>query len=205
MSSQSSKRRYRKRARAEGEALTRARITEAAMNLHGSVGPAHTTISAVAEQAGVQRGTVYRHFPDEAALFGACSAHWYSLHPPPDGEAWGEIADPDERLRVALGELYAWYGSDEQMFANTFRDAPLVPSMQAPFEAMRAQFEALMATLAQGRRERGRGSVRTLAAIAHAMSFPTWRSLTRDGGLRDEEAVELMLATVAAAADLRRS
>ena len=116
-------REYKKRARARQEEETRQRITEAAVELHGSVGPARTTISAVAERAGVQRATVYRHFPDEVALFGACSAHWAALHPPPDPSGWAELADPDERLRTALRATYAWYGSDEQMFVNIFRDA----------------------------------------------------------------------------------
>ena len=101
------KRAYRKRRRAEQEEETRLRITEAAVDLHGSVGPARTTVSAIAERAGVQRATVYRHFPDEEALFAACSSHWAALNPPPDPAAWAEIADPDERLRRALSELYS--------------------------------------------------------------------------------------------------
>src|SRR5918997_279949 len=99
MSAQSSSRTYTKRRRAEAEAETRQRIAEAAMELHRTVGFAQTTISAVAEKAGVQRATVYRHYPDEAKLFAACSAHWYSLHPPPDHSELGAIADPRERLR----------------------------------------------------------------------------------------------------------
>src|SRR5688500_17982852 len=140
-------REYRKRARAQQEEQTRQRITEAAMELHGSVGPARTTISAVAERAGVQRATLCRHFPDEVALFGACSAHWAALHPPPDPARWGEIADHEERLRAALADLYAWYGSDEQMFMNVFRDAGLVPAMQGAVEARVRRFEASVAAI----------------------------------------------------------
>jgi AcrR family transcriptional regulator len=200
MTSQIEKRPYRKRRRAEAEAETRQRIAEAAMELHGSVGPARTTISAVAERAGVQRATVYRHFPTEADLFGACSAHWYSLNPPPDFTAWAAISDPDERLGTGLAQLYEWYEWAEPMLTNTTRDAPLVPSMQPVFEAFRARFDALVATLMRGRPERGRRRKRVGVAIAHAAAFPTWRSLVRDGGLSDSEAVELMLVTVAAAA-----
>ena len=170
------------------------------MELHGSVGPARTTISAVAERAGVQRATVYRHFPDEFALFGACSAHWVTLHPPPDPTAWGAIEDPDERLRTALRELYSWYASDEQMFANVFRDAALVPAMQPPFEALSAGFEHLLAEIARGRPERGRARARVRAAIAHAASFATWHALARQGGLSDDEAVAVAAGMVAAAA-----
>jgi AcrR family transcriptional regulator len=192
---------YRKRRRAESEAETRLRIAEAAMTLHGTIGPARTTISAVAEKAGVQRATVYRHFPDEETLFGACSAHWASLHPPPDPGAWAEIADPTERLRAGLADLYEWYGSDVQMFVNTRRDAALVPAMAGPVGRVRAAMAAMVDTLMRGRRERGRRRRRSLAAIQHASAFGTWYSLTQEGGLVSDEAVELMLATVAAAAE----
>ena len=106
-SARTGKRPYRKRRRAELEDETRLRITEAAVALHGSVGPARTTVSAVAERAGVQRATVYRHFPDERSMFAACSAHWIAANPLPDLGAWARIADPGERLRTALTELYA--------------------------------------------------------------------------------------------------
>src|SRR5918999_1011525 len=99
---------YRKNVRARREEETRRRITEATVELHREVGPSNTTISAIAERAGVQRLTVYRHFPDEAALFGACSAHWRAEHPVPDPRPWAAIGDPEERLRTALGEIYAY-------------------------------------------------------------------------------------------------
>ena len=169
------------------------------MALHGSIGPARTTISAVAKKAGVQRATVYRHFSDEAALFGACSAHWHSLHPPPDAAAWATIADPGERLRTGLAELYAWYGSDEQMFINTRRDAALVASMAEPVKAGQERLEAMVEILMHGRSERGRRRHWVLGAIRHAAAFGTWYSLTRESALGDGEAVELMTATVTAA------
>ena len=100
------KRPYKMKRRAEQEGETRLRITESAMELHGTVGPARTSICAVAERAGVRRSTVYRHFPDEAALFSACSTHWMALNPPPDLEAWAAIEDPEERFATALGQLY---------------------------------------------------------------------------------------------------
>src|SRR3954468_19779595 len=122
-------RQYRQRKRAAQQDETRLRITEAAVDLHGSIGPARTTITAVAERAGVQRATVYRHFADEEALFGACSAHWMVQHPLPDVEAWARVADPDARLRTALRDLYDWYERGEYMLEKTTRDAPLVPAM----------------------------------------------------------------------------
>src|SRR3954452_11246413 len=103
------KRTYQQRKRAADVAATRQRITEAAMELHGSVGPARTTVSAVADRAGVQRHTVYRHFPTEDDLFTACSVHWAAMNPWPDPEPWRSIDDPGTRLRTALDAIYRWY------------------------------------------------------------------------------------------------
>jgi AcrR family transcriptional regulator len=190
---------YRKRARAESEEATRLRIAEAAMELHGSVGPARTTISAVAESAGVQRATVYRHFPTEEDLFGACSAHWASLHPPPDAGEWAGIADLEARLRAGLADIYAWYGTDVPMFVNTRRDAALVPAMRAPVARGQAAMAGMIEALMKGRPERGNRRRRVQGAIRHATAFGTWYSLTHEGGLSDEEAIEAMLGAVAAA------
>lgn len=194
------KRRYRKRRRAELEDETRLRITEAAVELHGSVGPARTTISAVAERAGVQRATVYRHFPDEEALFGACSAHWLAQHPLPDLAAWAAVGDHEERLRTALTALYAWYGTVEGMLEKTTRDASLVPAMRFAVEGMGAWLAEAVATIVRGRPERGARRRRVEAAVGHAVAFATWRSLARDQGLADSETVELMCGLVSAAA-----
>ena len=169
------------------------------MRLHSSIGPARTTVSGVAREAGVQRSTVYRHFPTEVDLFGACSERWFSINPPPDPSPWSEIADPRERLRIALGQLYEWYGWAEPMMVNVTRDAPLVPAMDRPVQAFAALVAQMHAVLMSGRRERGRARRRVAAAIAHALAFETWRSLTRDGGIDDGDAIALMAGTVEAA------
>ena len=195
------KRRYRKRRRAEQEDQTRLRITEAAVDLHGTVGPARTTVSAVAERAGVQRATVYRHFPDDEALFAACSAHWIAGHPLPDIAPWTEVADPRERLVLALEERYAWFEGGEQMLERTTRDAPLVPAMERPVAASAAWAEAATDVLLRGRPHRGARRQTVKAAIAHAIAFPTWRSLVREQGLPQATAIDLMAALVAAAGE----
>jgi AcrR family transcriptional regulator len=197
------KRRYRKRRRAELEERTRRRITEAAVRLHGSVGPARTTVSAVAREAGVQRSTVYRHFSTDEELFGACSQHWFSLNPPPDPGSWRRIADPGERLRTALGELYRWYGWAEPMLVNVTRDAPLVPAMERPVLAFSALLEDMQAALMRGRRERARDRRRVAAGIGLALAFTTWHSLTREAELDDSEAIALMAATIEGAGRVR--
>jgi AcrR family transcriptional regulator len=187
---------YRKDRRAELEQQTRERIVAATVDLHGSVGPARTTVSGIAERAGVQRATVYRHFPDGESLFVACSAHWRDRNPPPDLAGWAAVRDPEARLDLALRELYAWYGRTEQMIGLLTRDAALVPSMRTQFQAMLTYFEAAADTLLRGRPERGAPRRRVRAALGHAVAFETWRSLVRRHGLTDAEAIELMRATV---------
>jgi AcrR family transcriptional regulator len=195
-------RRYRKRRRAELEAETRERIAAATARLHETVGPAKATVSAIAEAAGVQRATVYRHFPDDQALFDGCTAHFYARRPMPDLARWELIADPDERLRSALAELYAWFARAQDMLFNTQRDREHVPPRTR--EAFLAYFARAQAALVRGRPERGRPRERVAAAIGHAIGFPTWRSLVVEQGLQEAEAVELMCATVAAAGAARR-
>lgn len=203
-SSETPARTYRKRRRAEQERETRERITEAAVKLHGSVGPARTTVSGVAKEAGVQRATVYRHFPSEESLFAACSAHYWQANPLPDPAQWSAIADPAVRLRTALGELYALFGRTEGMLDKTVRDAPLVPAMAAASGAFLAYVEAVVDAIVAGRPERGKARRRVRSAVGHAVSFRTWQSLVRGQGLTDAEAVELMAAMVEAAAGVGR-
>ncbi len=155
--------------RAELEEQTRRRITESAVALHQELGPARTSISAVAERAGVRRSTVYRHFPDEEALFGACSSHWRAANPPPDPRAWAAIEDPRERTETALRELYAFYGRTEEMYTSLLRDEPLVPIVHRLLGSFYGYLGAIQDILMAGRGLRGRAARRTRAAIGHAV------------------------------------
>jgi AcrR family transcriptional regulator len=186
------KRIYRKSKRAELEEQTRLRLTEAAVELHGTIGPARTSMSAVAERAGVRRSTLYRHFADEAELFDACSAHWAAANPRPDIGAWAAIRDPAERLRLALGELYAFYERNESMLSNLIRDESTVPTVAERFAAFRGYLDAARDVLLRGRGLRGRARAEPAAAIGHALSFRTWQSLVREQGMRPDRAVEAM-------------
>jgi len=193
------KRKYEKKRRAEAEAQTRLRITESAVELHGTLGPARTSMSAVAERAGVRRSTLYRHFPDEAALFGACSEHWAMANPPPDISRWEQIEDPAERLDLALSEMYAYYRQAGGMIDKLLRDehqVPVVAEKFAPFH----QFLAIAAEiLMRGRGLRGNAAKRTRAAIGHALAFRTWQDLTEAQELDDDTAVDVMSRLAAAA------
>jgi AcrR family transcriptional regulator len=193
------KRPYRKKRRAELEDATRRRITESAVELHGTLGPSRTSLSAVAEHAGVRRSTLYRHFPDEAALFAACSAHWRASNPPPDLGRWAVINDPDERLRVALQELYGHYRRTDRMMDNLLRDEDTMPTVKRTFGGFRKYIKTARETLMAGRRTRGAARQRVVAATGHALAFATWRSLVREQGLDDSQAAELMCRLVSAA------
>src|SRR4051812_44377475 len=150
---------------------TRRRITEAAVELHGTIGPARTTITAVAERAGVQRQTVYRHFPTDEDLFAACSAHFYDTNRWPDPAVWARIADPAERAATALDELYRYYERTEGMWTNVLRDAELV---EVPVEAQAPFLEFLQqAGRVLGAGWPARGARRRVvdAAVRHAIDF----------------------------------
>ena len=193
------KRRYEKRARAAQEHATRLRVIEAAMELHGTVGPARTTISAIAERAGVRRATVYRHFPDERALFLGCSGIWRDRHPVPDPATWSAIADPAARLEAALDALYAWYEEAAPMLSALLRDIeamPIIAELQAGRQAYLADVED---GLASGWDVRGKAARRLRATIGVALDFFTWRTLD-ERGLGRREAVAVMSSAVRAAA-----
>jgi AcrR family transcriptional regulator len=182
---------YRLQRRAERQAETRRRIVEAAVDLHSSLGPALVSLSAIAQRAGVQRHTLYAHFPTEQELFGACSAHWRAQNPFPDAEAWWRIDDPRRRLRRALTEVYEWYERVEPALALFRRDAHVFPEWQA---GSRAELNAVADRLSAGLSRRK--AVR--AAVGHALEFDTYRSLVRGQGLGRRAAVNAMLAFVGA-------
>jgi AcrR family transcriptional regulator len=198
------KRKYELKQRATEMAETRRRIAEAAVELHGTLGPARTTLSAVAKRAGVQRHTVYRHFPTEADLFAACSAHYLSEYPWPDLEPWSSIGDPKQRLARALEELYAYYERTEPMFSNVLRDAELVDALRPTLLPLQAFLAEAVEILACGWPSRGPRRRVLAAALRHAVAFQTWRSLAADTAIGRTEAVELVTALVETAAAPRR-
>ena len=189
------KRKYELKKRAEEMAETHLRITEAAIELHGTVGPSRTTLSAVAERAGVERRTLYRHFPTETDLFAACSSHYFAANPWPDLGDWRAIRDPHERLEQALDELYAYYERTEPMLSNALRDAELVDSARDAVAPLRAYLEEAAEILAAGRGARGRSRQLLGGALRHALAFSTWRSLSANG-LERSDAVRLVSALV---------
>jgi AcrR family transcriptional regulator len=187
MSTQIPKRRYELKARAEAQEATRARIAAAASELHGEVGVAKTTVSDIARRAGVQRLTVYNHFPDLATLLPACTAHWLAENPMPDLESPLAIEDPAERLRAVLTLLYGWYRATGPMQRRVCGERSTVPELDAWMDQSSDQ---LLAGLAD-RLSTGLDRPRARALTALALDFWTWQRLDGEG-LDDAAAAELM-------------
>ncbi|HEX2108891.1 MAG TPA: TetR/AcrR family transcriptional regulator [Rubrobacteraceae bacterium] len=182
--------------RAERMQETRRRIAEAAVELHQTVGPARTTVSAIAEKAGVQRHTYYAHFPELKDLYRACTAHNLERNPMPDPYRWAEISGPEERLRVALSEVYAYYSRQEAMISNVLRDTALDPVLQETMVPIYQYWETVRDVIADAFEASGEQRAALLGAIALAQDFQTWHTLVRQQELSQDRAVELMVGMV---------
>lgn len=182
--------------RAERQRETHRRITEAAVELHKTVGPARTTVSAIAEKAGVQRHTYYAHFPDLKDLYQACTAHYLEQNPLPEPPFWADVADAEERLRVALSEVYAYYAGNEAMLANVLRDAQLDPVGQESMVSFYRYWESMRDALTDAFGTRGDRREVLRGAIALALDFQTWRTSVRQQGLDQDRASELLVGMV---------
>jgi AcrR family transcriptional regulator len=199
------KRVYHLKRRAERQEETRRRIAEATAALHEEIGPAATTISAIAERAGVERLTVYRHFPDESELFQACQHVFRTAHPRPEISTWASIDAPEERLRRALLDTYAFYRDTEAMTANIRRDAPGIPALAAILKDVPVYYANARDLLVAAFAAPDERLPLLRAAIGHALDFDTWRSLVRRQGLQDEQAVNVMVSLANQLADTARS
>jgi AcrR family transcriptional regulator len=193
-------RKYVLNRRAERQDETRERIVDAAVALHHTIGPAHTTDVAIAERAGVTRRTFYRHFPDELSLFRACTSHSFEKWPPPQPDKWRRVADPVERLRLALGELYAYYRVAGSGLVVIMRDRGLLRAELLALPGRADRLREMSGVLLEPWKARGRRRQVLAAALVHATAVTTWQSLVAQQRLTDEEAVRLLTAMVLAAA-----
>jgi AcrR family transcriptional regulator len=189
-------RKYEMKRRAERQKETHRRITEAAVELHQTVGPARTTVSAIAEKAGVQRHTYYAHFPELKDLYQACMGHYLERNPVPEPSSWADVADAEERLSVALSEVYAYYSGNEAMVSNVLRDAALDPIAQETMVSFYQYWETVRDVIADAFEASGERHAALLGAIALAQDFQTWRTLVRQQELSQDRAVELMVGMV---------
>jgi AcrR family transcriptional regulator len=189
-------RKYEMKRRAKRMQETRRRITEATVELHKAVGPARTTVSAIAQKAGVQRHTYYAHFPELKDLYQACTAHYLERNPLPEPSRWEEISAPEERLREALSEVYRYYSGNEAMLTNVLRDMPLDPVLEENNVLLFRHWETMRDTIADAFEASGERHEALLGAIALALEWQTWRTLVRQQSLEEDQAVELMVGMV---------
>jgi AcrR family transcriptional regulator len=185
---------YRMRRRAEHVDETRQRIVEATVRLHTTIGPARTSIASVAEEAGVTRVTVYRHFPALDALFEACSGHWAAVNPGPDLASLLAADDPEVRVRGALRAHYRWFGVHGRELYPIYRDMASMP--RSTQDAMAAATASLADGLVGGLPGAGAGGAesragRARAVAGHVASFWTWHSLSIEQALGDDAAAEV--------------
>lgn len=183
------KRSYQLKRRAESQGRTRQKIVDAAIELHQTKGLAATTMSAIAKRAKVGKVTVYRHFPDEAALVGACSGQYFQRHPFPDPENWRCIQDASERLRKGLSDTYAYHRATEAMMTRVLAEARDLPVMLPYHRHWQRAADVIEAAWPESVHRNGL----LKAALTLALSFDTWRLLVRSQGLTDDQAIELMM------------
>jgi AcrR family transcriptional regulator len=178
---------------------TRERITAAAFDLHATIGPSRTTISAIAQHAGVQRHTVYHHFPDLDSLYEACTAHGMRVSGIPQPTDWAAIEDPEARLVRGLSDLFAYYRANERMLATILGDAAATEAPAEP-DLFDRHMARLTETLVEGWDCRDDSRPILVAVITHAMGFGTWRSLTM-AGLSDDQARHLLVEVAVGVAE----
>ena len=189
------KRKYQQKRRAEQAEQTRLSIVQAAMHLHEELGPAKTSIKAIAELAGVQRLTVYRHFADEVALFNACTSHWLALHPLPQPDDWRHHERAYQRTAAALLAFYRYYRSTERMWWVTYRDVETVEALKEPVAAIEAYLDTVSDELVASWKSSGKGRQRLSLTLRHGLSFATWHSLK--SRLTDRKMVDLVMSWTA--------
>ena len=174
------KRKYTKTRRAELQEQTRDKIVEAAMTLHEELGPRATTISAIAERAGVQRLTVYRHFEDDIAIFQACSSRWFELNPPPDPSLWQELAPAAQRTEEALLNIYTYYADTATMLSGVIRDEAEVPALHEVMKSFRSYLDRIGNDLLKAWQPESKKRKDIKALINHALQFSTWQSFSQE-------------------------
>lgn len=190
------KRKYTKTRRAEQQDRTREKIVEATVTLHEKLGPANTSIKAIAEKAGVQRLTVYRHFPDDTSLFQACTSHYLGQHPPPNRGDWAGIQEASERSHAALLAFYRYYRSTEKMWSVAYRDIDKVKALQLPMGQFQAYLDQVRDDLLASWNVKQADRKSLAITLRHCLRFTTWASLKNEN-LSDKKIVALVMDWVA--------
>ena len=190
-----SNRKYTKTRRAEQQDETRDRIIEAIVALHEEFGPANTSIKAVAEKAGVQRLTVYRHFPDDASIFQACTSHWLKLNPPPDFVDWVNIENADEQTYTVLLAFYRYYRQTEKMWSGAYRDVEEIEALRNVMAGFETFLDQVRDNLLASWKVNGKRKKQLSITLRHSLRFTSWQSLKREN-LNDKQITELVMSWI---------
>ncbi len=188
-------RKYKKTKRAEQQEQTRERIVEATVALHEEIGPANTSIKAIAERAGVQRLTVYRHFPDDFSLFQACTSHWLSYNPPPDAANWQEMTNADEKTAAAFLAIFKYYRGTETMWTGAYRDLEDVDALREVLKGFEGYIDQVRDGLLVSWKLKGKSKQQLSITLRHCLRFTSWQSLKREK-LNDKQIVDLVMSWI---------
>lgn len=186
------KRKYKQNTRAEQAQETREKIVAAAVKLHEALGPANTSIKAIAETAGVQRLTVYRHFPDDVSLFEACTSHWFGLHPPPPVADVDDPIDPQRQTEKTLLALYCYYRETERMWFVALHDVEELEALRGPMDMAEGYFDSMRDELLNAWKPKAAIKKQLSMTLRHCLRFSTWRSFKAEK-LSDKKIVELVM------------
>ena len=189
---QMKKRKYKQKARAVKADETRSRIVAATVKLHEEFGPAQTSIKSIAEEAGVQRLTVYRHFPDDESLFQACTSHWLASHPLPGMPVIEHGIEPSDLVASTLLDFYRYYRANERMWTVSYRDVDEVEALQAPMAEVEAYLDQVRKRLLAVLSPASMSNKQLSVTLGHCLRFTTWQSLKSEK-LSDKKIVELVM------------
>lgn len=188
-------RKYKKTKRAEQQEQTRERIVEATVALHEELGPANTSIKAIAERAGVQRLTVYRYFPDDLSIFQACTSHWLSFNPPPDAADWQDMANAKEKTATALLAFFKYYRGTETMWTGAYRDVEDIAALREVLQGFEGYIDQVRDSLLAPWKLKGKSKQQLSITLRHCLRFTSWQSLKREK-LNDKQIVDLVLGWI---------
>ncbi len=190
-----STRKYTNTRRAEQQEQTRERIVGAVMALHEKLGPANTSIKAIAEKAGVQRLTVYRYFPDDDSLFQACTSEWFKLHPPPDITEWADIEDAGRHSTAVLLAFYRYYRKTEKMWKGAYRDVEEIKALKKPMGMFEGYLDQVRDEMLKRWKAKGKRKQQLSTTLRHCLRFTSWESLKREK-LNDQQITELVITWI---------
>ena len=165
-------RRYRLGRRAETTQETRLRLVEATFQLHAERGIADTSMTDIAERAGVSVGTVYHHFPSYADAIVACGAYTSEHAPAPTAAVFEGAATRRERVACLARALFDYYERVPAL-ESVRRDRRFSRSLDA-FAREEVRNRRRLAAQAVG----AGGPVALVAALT---DIDVYRSLRREG------------------------